>query len=199
MVHNFRQNPLLEKSLAIFLLLFFLMTGYFLFSNIYLNQLFVLDTDINLKLKKISKVESILDKEAELKSKISIQKKKLDKNKIFLTNSKPSTASTELQNKIKNLIVSKSKAKILSIKTNPFVEFDHYTETSIEIRMKNIGHNGVKNIIYMIENSSPTLIIKELDIKRTQLRYKALVKTQGNVDKLEVILVVSAFFRGNTQ
>ncbi len=196
---NFSGNPLIEKSLAIVLLLFFLMAGYLLFSNIYLNQLFILDTDINLKLKKASKVESILSKEVELKAKISTQKKKLDKNKIFLTNSKPSTASTELQNKIKRLIASKSKAKILTIKPHPFVEFDNYTETSIEIRMKNIGHNGIKNIIYLIENSSPTLIIKELDIKRTQLRYKTLVKSKSSADKLEFILVVSAFFRGNAQ
>jgi hypothetical protein len=196
-VHNFSGNPLIEKTLAVVLLLFFLMAGYLLFSNIYLNQLYILDKGINLKLKKVSKVESILGKEAELKAKISVQKKRLDKNKIFLTNTKPSTASTELQNKIKRLIVSKSKAKILTIKPHPFVKFDNYTETSIEIRMKNIGHNGIKNIIYLIENSSPTLIIKELDIKRTQLRYKTLVKSKGSVDKLEVILVVSAFFRGN--
>ena len=192
---NLIANPLLEKFLAIFILIFFLLSGYFIFTNIYFEQLHVLDRSINLKKQKTAKLDSILSKEKELMAKINIQKNKLKSSQIFLTNKIPSTASSELQNKIKRIISSQTRAKILTTKPYPSVKHENYTETSIEVRMKNIQHSGIQKILYKIENELPLLIIKELEIKRVQLRYKALVKSEGETDKLEVILVVSAFFR----
>ena len=65
--------------------------------------------------------------------------------------------------------------------------------------MRGVKHNELKNILYQVESGFPLLMINRLDIKRSQLRYKPIIKMDNRADKLEVILVVSGFFQGAEQ
>ncbi len=196
MMLNFIENSLFNKIAAVLLLLLVCLISYSFFTNLYLDPLIELNDEITINKKKAAKVDSILANEKELKEKISNQKKLLDKYKIFLKNSKPATASSELQNKIKNLIVSYSKAKILTIKPFPLIKHEGYSETSIEIKLRKIKHEGLYKILYQIENNTPLLLITEIDIKKAQLRYKTLIKKQSAPVELDVTFMVSGFFRG---
>ncbi|MCP3849232.1 MAG: hypothetical protein GY694_03175, partial [Gammaproteobacteria bacterium] len=95
----------------------------------------------------------------------------------------------------KNLISRQSKARILAIKPYPVTKYDNYSETSLEIRFKDINHRDLHKVLFMIENRSPVLLIKELDIKRDQLKYKTVVDTKDAAAKLNVTMVVSGFYR----
>lgn len=194
-MHNFFINKQADKILAIAILLALLSAGYFFASHIYLEQLSRLKSEIEFKKKSNAKIDSILAHEKDLKDKIERQRYANKKNVIFLTSSKSTTAASELQNDLKKLIATHSNAKILTIKPYPVVEYEHYSETSLEIRIKDISHEGLHNVLYRIENNAPVLQMKELDIKLTQLRYKSLVEQNSELENLAVTMVVSGFFR----
>lgn len=196
---NFSPIKVIEKSVALLILFALLFLTFLLFNNVYLEGLMSIDKEIDLKLKKRDKIESILVKEKSLKEEINNYKKQIQKNKIFLSNNKASTASSELQNKLKRLISNQSKAKILTIKPYPVINHEGYSESSIELRMKGLGHVEVQNILYSIESGKPMLKIKELDIKRKRSRYKALINSKRNDKELEVTLVVSGYYRSKSQ
>lgn len=192
---NYIRNKLAEKFLAVSILLVLFLFAFFIFDKFYIDHLISAQQQIELKQKKLVKVNSILAKEKELNKLIKQKNIKSQKNRLFLKNNIPSTASSELQNKLKKLIVAQSRARILTIKPYPVVEHDNYSETTLEIRMKDLKHQEIQKILYLIESEMPVLLIKELDIKRTQLRFKSVVKPKSNEEKLEVILVVSGFFK----
>lgn len=194
-MHKIFINTGIDRILAIALLLAGLGAGYVFVKYVYLEQLTRLSHDIELKKKKNGKIDSILVREKDIRVKINQRKSNIRRNKIFLTGGKAATAVSELQNKIKQLIAKNSKAKIQTIKPYPVLEYDDYAEASLEIRIKDIGHQGLHRVLYEIENHSPVLLIGELDIKLTQLRYTALVKEKEEPKKLAVTMVVSGFFR----
>ena len=196
---NSTYHPLRDKALAIFLLLAVVMGAYLLADRVYLSGLDQIKNEIEQKQRKSQKIVSILQKENEINAVIAQRQKSEKKQNIFLVSDKASTASSELQNKLKRLISTYSNAKILTIKPYPAVEHDRYMETSIEVRMRGVKHNELKNILYQVESGFPLLMINRLDIKRSQLRYKPIIKMDNRADKLEVILVVSGFFQGAEQ
>lgn len=195
-MHEFYFNQQLDKALAIGILLICLLSGFMFFKYVYINQIAVLIDEIEFTKKKTAKVNSIISNEKKLRQKIKIQKSNIQKNNIFLTNNDPATAASELQNYLKKLVATHSKAKILAIKPYPVLAHDEFFETTLEIRIKDISHKEIQKIIYFIEKRTPVLLLKELDIKRTQLRYKALVNSEKKQINLGLIMVVSGFFRG---
>lgn len=165
------------------------------FNQFYIQQLVEQKNVLQQSRKKTEKVKMILTQENNLKKQISSFNKTKSKNKAFLTSNSPSTAASELQNVLKRLIATYSNSRILTMKPFPVVEHKDFSEASLEIRIKDIGHNGLKNVLYRIENHAPVMLVKELDIKRTQYRFKSVVKNQIKKDKLEAVIVVSGFYR----
>lgn len=188
-------NKDIDKILAVMLLLAGLVGGYLFVKHVYLDQMVKLSHEIELQKRKNAKVDSILAGERELRIKINEQKSNIRRNKIFLSGRKSATAVSELQNKIKNLVSKNSKGKIQTIKPYPVLIYDDYSEASLEIRIKDISHQGLHRVLYEIESHSPVLLINELDIKLSQLRYSALVEEPDDSKKLAVTMVVSGFFR----
>ncbi len=188
-------NTQIDRILAIGILLAGLGAGYGFIQYVYLEQLHNFNYEIELKKKRNARVDSILASENDLRSKIRQQKNINKKNKIFLNSKKPATAASELQNYLKQLISRQSKAKILAIKPYPVTKFDDYSETSLEIRIKDIDHKDLHKVLFMIENRKPVLLIKELDIKLGQLNLKSFVKSSGAAARLSVTMVVSGFYR----
>ena len=184
-----------DKFLALGLLLTCLTTVYLFAKYVYLDQLEILGSEIELKKKKNAKIDSILVDEKTLRTRIRQQQNLIRKNNIFLNSSDSTAAASELQNYIKKLIATNSKAKIQTIKPFPVFEHGNYSEASLEIRIRDIGHQGLQRILYMIENKSPVLLIKELDIKQTQLHFKSVVKPKDKEEKVSVTVVVSGFYR----
>ena len=194
-MHKTFINKEIDKILAVMLLLAGLVGGYLLVKHVYLEQMVKLSHEIELQKRKNAKVDSILAGERELRIKINEQKSNIRRNKIFLSGRKSATAVSELQNKIKNLVSKNSKGKIQTIKPYPVLIYDDYSEASLEIRIKDISHQGLHRVLYEIESHSPVLLINELDIKLSQLRYSALVEEKDENKKLAVTMVVSGFFR----
>ncbi len=188
-------NTQIDKILAIGILLVGLVAGYGFVQYVYLEQLHNINYEIELKKKRNARVDSILASEKYFREIISQQKSINNKNKIFLNSKKSATAASELQNYLKRLIARHSKAKILAIKPYPVTNYDDYSETSLEIRIKDIGHKELHKVLFMIESRSPILLIKELDIKRDRLQYKSIVKLKDTAAKLTVTMVVSGFYR----
>jgi len=188
-------NSQIDRVLAVSILLVGLIAGYVFIKYVYLEQLINLNHEMELMKKKNAKINSILASEKSLRDKIQQQKNTNNNNKVFLNSEKPPTAASELQNYLKKLIARNSKAKILAIKPYPVLKYDNYSETSLEIRLKDIGHKELYKILFFIESKSPVLLIKELDIKRNQLKYKSIVSSKDNQPKLDVTIVVSGFFR----
>lgn len=194
-MHRIFINRQIDGILAVCILLLGLIAGYLSVKHVYLEQLISLNNEIELKKKKNAKINSILANEKGLRIKIQQQKNSNNKNKIFLTSNDSATAASDLQNYLKKLIATYSNAKILTIKPYPVLEHDEYSEASLEIRIKDIGHEGLHNVLYRIENNAPVLLIKELDIKLTQLRFKSVVTSKDKQEKLAVTMVVSGFYR----
>jgi hypothetical protein len=194
-MHKIFISRYIDKALAIGLLLIVLMVGYVFIKYVYLQQLNNLSLEIELKESKNAKVSSILANEKKLRNKISQQKIAINKNKIFLNSNKPVTATSELQNLIKNIIATHSAANILTIKPYPVRKHDDYSETSLEIRIKDIGHKELHKVLYMIESKAPLLFVNELDIRFTQRKYRSTSKSKKRLDRLGVIMVVSGFYR----
>jgi len=188
-------NSQIDRVLALGILLVGLVAGYSFMQFVYLEKLLSLNNEIELKKKKNVKIDSILTGERDLREKIKHQKGINNKNKIFLNSKNSATAASELHNYLKRLIAKNSKAKILAIKPYPVLKYDNYSETSLEIRIKDIGHKELHKILFMIESKSPVLVIKELDIKRDQLKYKSVVKSKNSQAKLGVVMVVSGYYR----
>ncbi len=198
-MHKLSGNHVIDKTIALSILFLLLITAYFLFDNFYLEGLSEIENEISINRKKSGKVDAILSKEQFYQNKINEIRKEYSKNKIFLQSNQSSSASSEIQNLLKRLINTHSSAKILTIKTFPVVEHEGYSEASIEIRMKSINHAGIQKVLYEIESQLPLIIIKELDIIRTQLQYKSLVPKSGGTNDLNINLVVSGFFQnGNS-
>ena len=188
-------NRHIDGVLAIGLLLIVLLGGYVFIKQVYLQQLSKLNYEIELKKKKNAKVNSILANEKELRDEIDQQKIAINKNIIFLNSNKPVTAASELQNYLKNIIGTHSNAKILTIKPYPAQEHADYSETSLEIRMKDIDHKELAKVLYVIESNDPLLFIKELDVKLIRRRFTSSVQSKNNRVKLGVIMVVNSFYR----
>ncbi len=196
-MNNTYFNSQLDKALAIGILLFVLVAGLVFAKYIYLNQITTFVDEIEFGKKKSAKVNTILADEKNLQRQIHQKKSQFKKDRIFLTNTNPANAASELQNYIKRLIATQSRAKILTIKPYPVLAHDDYYETSLEIRLKGIGHKDIQKILYMIESRSPVLLVKEIDIRRPQLQYKSLVPKETKEINFGVTMVVSGFFRGS--
>ncbi len=194
-MHDVFLNKQVDRVLAVGILLAVLAAGYVFVKYVYLEQLAGFDRELELRKKKNAKIDSILADEKELRIKINRQKNVIQRNRIFLTSKNPATAISELQTDVKKLITTRSKGKILAIKPFPVLDHGDYSEASLEIRVKGISHKGLQNVLYMIENKSPVLLIKELDIKSVQRQFTSMVKSEGKPEKLGVSIVVSGFFR----
>jgi hypothetical protein len=194
-MHSLFENQNVDKIIALTILGMLLLAVYGLWSRVYLDGLVQMESDIELNRKKAGRVSSILAKEAYYQKQIDESKRSYQKKRIFLQSGQASTASSELQNTVKQLINRYSHANILTIKPYPVVRHDDYSEVSVEIRMKDISHAEIQNVLYRIETQLPLILIKELEIVRAQLQYKALVPKTGYQNDLNLTLVVSGFFR----
>jgi hypothetical protein len=173
-----------------------LVISYLLFTRLYLSGLDELKSEIQINTRKVEKVDSILANEKIYQKNINEIKNKYKQAGNFLNSNQSSTASSEIQNKIKSIISRNTKAKILTLKPYPVTRHEGYSEVSIEIRMRDIGHEEVKNMLYKIESELPLIIIKELEIGRAQQQYKSILgKTRSNENDLSITLVASAFYR----
>jgi hypothetical protein len=188
-------NREIDRILAVTLLLATLAAGYVFARYVYLERLIEVGHEIELKKKKNAKINSILANEKDIRVKINQQKGNILRNKIFLSGGKAATAITELQNSIKLLVSKNSRARIETIKPYPVLQYDNYSEASLEIRIKDISHQGLLEVLYKIESNSPVLLINELNIKLSQVRYTTLVEEKEKTKKLAVTMVVSGFFR----
>jgi hypothetical protein len=195
-MHNLFGNQLVDKIVAVTILLVLLVISYLLFTRLYLSGLDELKSEIQINTRKVEKVDSILANEKIYQKNINEIKNKYKQAGNFLNSNQSSTASSEIQNKIKSIISRNTKAKILTLKPYPVTRHEGYSEVSIEIRMRDIGHEEVKNMLYKIESELPLIIIKELEIGRAQQQYKSILgKTRSNENDLSITLVASAFYR----
>lgn len=194
-MHSIFISKQVDRILAVGLLLLVISGAYLLVQHVYLAQIKSLNSEIEFMKKKNAKIDSILSEEEDLDRKIKSRKKLSGKNKIFLVSSKHATAASELQNFLKRVIATHSKGKILTIKPYPVIEHDNYSEASLEIRIRGIGHQGLHKILYQIETNAPILVMKELDIKLNKLTYATLVKSKTEDQQLSVTMVVSGFYR----
>ena len=188
-----------DKALAILLLLLVIFSGFFLFNYVYLNQITTYINEIELGQKKYAKINSIISNQKEFDRTLKQEKSKLHKNLIFLKNSNPATAASELQNYVKRIIAANSKAKVLTIKPYPVVDHDDYFETSLEIRLKAVSHNELQKLLYRIESNKPLLLVREVDVKRNRILFKSLIKNKDEKIQLNVNLIISGFFKGASQ
>jgi hypothetical protein len=195
-MHNLFGNQQVDKIVAVTILLVLLVISYLLFTRLYLSGLDELKSEIQINTRKVEKVDSILANEKIYQKNINEIKNKYKQAGNFLNSNQSSTASSEIQNKIKSIISRNTKAKILTLKPYPVTRHEGYSEVSIEIRMRDIGHEEVKNMLYKIESELPLIIIKELEIGRAQQQYKSILgKTRSNENDLSITLVASAFYR----
>jgi hypothetical protein len=197
-MHKTIVNSQVDKVLAVGILLGLLFAITIIVRYFYVGQLTSINHELELIKVKNSRVEQILNKEAELRKKFLQQRQLMSRDKLFLASQSPEAAASELQNGLKRLIARHSRAKVQTIKPIPAVELDNYSEISLEIRVRELSHRGLQNILFQVETHTPVLLIKELDLKRTQLNYKPLIKKAGQVSGLEATFVVSGLFRNRT-
>ena len=194
-MHNLFGNHITDKAIALLILFVLLMMGYLVLTNFYVKDLSQIENEISINRKKSGKVDAILSKEKFYQDKINQIRKEYSKNRIFLESRQPTSASSEIQNTVKRLINTNTRAKILTIKTFPVIQHEGYSEVSVEIRMKDINHSEIQKMLYQIESQLPLIIVNELDVIRTQLQYKALVSKSGDQNDLNITLVVSGYFK----
>lgn len=194
-MHNLSGHHNLDKVFAVSILVALIFFAYLLFTNVYLDGLREIESEINLNRRKTGKVDSILANEKAYQEKIKKIQREYSQSKQFLSNNQPSTASSELQNKIKKIINTQSKAKILTLKPYPVSRHDGYSEVSVEIRMKDVSHEEIQNMLYKIEGELPLIIIREIDITRTQVSYKSILGQRNDKRDLNITLVASGFFK----
>ncbi len=194
-MHNPVISNAIDRILAIVILLTLLAGGYLLVRYVYLEQLTSLSHELEVLKKKHAKIDSILVSEKELKKQIRELKVRTQKNKLFLNNKNSATAASELQNYIKRLVGTYSKAKISSIKPYPVKTYDDYSETSLEISLLEISHDDLHRLLYNIENNAPVVLVREIEIKLARRKYRPLVKSEVEPTRMGASMVVSSFFR----
>lgn len=195
MMRSVFSNHSVDKVVALSILLLLLSMVFVFVKDVYLESFVQVEADIDLNRKKAGRVESILGREKEYRKAIQDYQRDKKSKRIFLQASNASTASSELQNKVKSLISRYTKAKIQTIKPYPVVQHENYSEVSVEIRMRDITHAEMRDMLYQIESQLPLILVSELEIVRTQLQYKSLVAKSGPKHALNSTLVVSAYFR----
>lgn len=195
-MHNLFGSQNLDKAIAISILVVLLLLSYLLFSNVYLAGLSELDSEMEMQRKKTQKVDGILAKEKFYKNEISEIEKKYKQSKNFLNSDQPSTALSEIQNKLRNIISRNTRAKILTVKPFPVASHEGYSEVSVEIRMKAVNHKDLQKMLYLIENELPLIIIKDIDIARASVAYKSILgKKAKDASDLSLTFVASSYFR----
>lgn len=195
-MHNLFGSQNVDKIIAISILVVLLFLSYLLFSNVYLDGLNELETETQIQIKKTQKVDGILAKEKFYKNEISKIENKYKQSRNFLNSDQPSTASSEIQNKLKTIISRNTSAKILTVKPFPVTSHEGYSEVSVEIRMKSVNHQDIQKMLYMIENELPLIIIKDIDITRAAVAYKSILGSKAkDASDLSVSFVASSFFR----
>jgi hypothetical protein len=194
-MHSIFITKEIDRILAVVILLGLIAGGFVFFRYAYFEQVVDLHHEIEMKKRKNAKIDSILAREMELRIKINQKKSNIRSNRIFLSSGKSATAISELQNTVKTLISKNSKARIQTIKPFPVLKYDDYSEASLEIRIKDISHQGLQRVLYAIETHSPVLLINELNIKVAQLRYSTLVDENDEQKKMAVTMVVIGHFR----
>ncbi len=194
-MHNLFGSQNLDKIVAVSILVLLLLVSYLMFSNIYLDGLRELESETEMLRKKTQKVDSILAKEEYYQAEIQKIKRKYKQSKNFLNSSQPSTASSEIQNKLKSIISRHTRAKILTVKPFPVVHNDGYSEVSVEIRMKSVNHAEIHKMLYLIENELPLILIKDIDIARTSVAYKSILGQSKDASDMNMTFVASSFFR----
>jgi Tfp pilus assembly protein PilO len=194
-MHNLFGNQNLDKAVAVSILVLILLISYMLFSNIYLDGLREIDSEKEILRKKTERVDSILASEKSYQAEIQKVKKKYKQSKNFLNSSQPSTALSEIQNKLKSIISRNTRAKILTVKPFPVVKSDGYSEVSVEIRMKSVNHKEIQKMMYLIENELPLILIKDIDITRSSVAYKSILGKSKDTSDMNITFVASSFFR----
>lgn len=195
-MHNLFGSQNLDKIIAVSILVALLLLSYLLFSNVYLDGLNELESELQIQIKKTQKVDGILAKEKYYKNEISKFEKKYKSSKNFLNSDQPSTASSELQNKLRNIISSNTTAKILTVKPFPVITHEGYSEVSVEIRMSTVNHQDLHKMLYLIENELPLIFIKDIDITRAAVAYKSILGAKSkDASDLSLTFVASSFFR----
>ncbi len=194
-MHSLFGNQNLDKAVALSILLMLLLLTYVLFSSFYLDGLREIESETEILRKKTQRVDSILAKEKLYQDEIQKVKKQYKQSKNFLNSSQPSTASSEIQNKLKSIISRNTQAKILTVKPFPVVQNDGYSEVSVEIRMKAVNHQEIQKMLYLIENELPLIIIKDIDITRTSVAYKSILAQSKDASDMNMTFVASSFFR----
>lgn len=189
-------NHNVDKVVALSILVLILSMVFVLVKEVYLESFSQVEADIDLNRKKAGRVASILGREDEYQKAIREYQRGKQSKRIFLKANNASTASSELQNSVKRLISRYSKAKIQTIKPYPVVQHDNYSEVVVEIRMRDITHAEMRDMLFQIESQLPLIMVSELEIVRTQLQYKSLVAKKGPKHALNATLVVNAYFRG---
>ncbi len=195
-MHNLFGSQNLDKVVALSILGLIVLFVYMMFTNFYLDGLKEIESEIEILRKKSQKVDSILAREKFYQNEILTIKKQYKQSKNFLNSSQPSTASSELQNKLKSIISRNTKSKILTVKPFPVVNHEGYSEVSVEIRMNSVNHQDLHKMLYLIEKELPLIIIKDIDITRSSVRYKSILgrKAQDTSD-LSLQFIASSFFR----
>jgi hypothetical protein len=194
-MHKTIINTQVDKILALALLVVVLSGAYTFARFVYFEGLVSFNHEIELRKRKNAKIDSILTNEEQIRANIKEQKGIISANRAFLNGQKSATAVSELQNYVKQLIRDHSNAKIQAIKPYPAVRHKNYTEASLEVRVKNIGHKDLHKVLYMFESKSPILLVKELDIRYSRKNYSKIIETGEELKSLVVTIVVSGFFR----
>ncbi len=198
-MNDFYFSSHVDKALALLLLVLLTFSVLFFFKYVYLSQITDFISEIELGQRKNAKVDSIISSQKELDRTIKQKKSQLQKNRIFLKNTNPATAASELQNYVKRIIAANSKAKVLTIKPYPVIDHNDYFETSLEIRLKDVGHTELLKLLYRLESKSPVLLVREISVKRNKLNYTPMIKNTEKKIDLNVNLIISGFFRSTSQ
>jgi hypothetical protein len=195
-MHSPAISSTVDRIFAVLILLVLLAGAYAMVRNYYLEQLTALHQELTLSKKKHAKIDAILVNEKHLGNQIRQFKGQVQKNRLFLNQDNPATAASELQNHVRKLISSNSRAKISAIKPYPAKVYDNYSETSFEIYLLDVSHSDLYRLLHSIESSVPIVLVRELEITVTRRRYKSIAKADEDPANMKVTLVVSGFFRG---
>jgi|GEM_PF-1082212 len=169
---------------------------YLFFQSLYLSPLKEWAADIERQQLRTRRVSDILASEDAIRAAYE-RSRRQGMSRMFLDAQKPETAATELQNRIKALIESQTRAKVISIKPLPASHREGYSRISLEFRVKGMSHAGLLRSLHAIESSMPLLIIRSITVNRAVLRYKSVVSSKQAGSRLAVGFRVDAYFRGS--
>ena len=187
-------SPWMQKLLAWTLLGAVLAAVAAVFARFYVEPLAGYMRDQEREIEKRRRVQGILSQEPVINRRMT-EFRARTRDVLFLSSGKSTAASSELQNLVKRMIKSQTRSSILSLKPYPVKSLDGYFEVTIEVRVKGLGHEGLKRVLYGMESSRPLLRVRKIDIKRPVLRYKSIVGSSETDNQLGVVIVVSAYFR----